>query len=190
MLIAAVVLLSTTVIAQETLISGEMESGGFGGPVVKLGTVNGESGIFVGGRGGWIVNHTFVLGGGGYGLVNRINARRPSRNGFQYFQMGYGGLEVEYISEWEKLIHLSLQVLVGGGGVYYSGAENGMAHNQEQDAFFVLEPAVHANLNVTSRFVVSLGMSYRYISGVTHPATSNADLGGLNTVLTFRFGKF
>ena len=26
------------------------------------------------GRGGWIINHTFVIGGGGYGLANNIRS--------------------------------------------------------------------------------------------------------------------
>jgi len=190
LVLALMTLVSATLIAQETLFTGELDSGGFGGPVVKVGTVNGETGLFVGGRGGWIINHSFIVGGGGYGLVNDIKARVPSREGLQYFQMGYGGLELEYISEWEKLIHLSLQALIGGGGVHYKHSGIGVNNNQEDDLFFFLEPAVHANLNVTGKFVVSLGISYRYISGVTLPATSNTDLGGPTAVLTFRFGKF
>ena len=30
-------------------------------------TLNGENAVLVGGRGGWIINHSFVLGGAGYG---------------------------------------------------------------------------------------------------------------------------
>lgn len=44
---------------EETLVAGELESGGFGGSVIKVGSFNGKTGILVGGRGGWIINHTF-----------------------------------------------------------------------------------------------------------------------------------
>ncbi|NIN69246.1 MAG: hypothetical protein GTO63_32105, partial [Anaerolineae bacterium] len=53
----------------ETLIEGDVRHGGFGGPVVKFTEVNNEFGVLVGGRGGWIINDSFVLGAGGYGLV-------------------------------------------------------------------------------------------------------------------------
>lgn len=71
-------IITLPVFAQEqTLIgSGEIENGGFGGPVVKVTSINGESAVFVGGRGGWIINHTFVLGGAGYGLVTNVNAKK------------------------------------------------------------------------------------------------------------------
>jgi len=52
----------------ETLFAGEVVHGGFGGPVLKASTVNGSPALFVGGRGGWIINHSFILGGGGDGL--------------------------------------------------------------------------------------------------------------------------
>jgi hypothetical protein len=51
----------------ETLFSGNVEHGGFGGPVVKFTQIKDEFGVLVGGRGGWIINHSFVLGAGGYG---------------------------------------------------------------------------------------------------------------------------
>ena len=65
----------TPVLAQEeTLISGQLEYGGYGGPVVKFTTINNDWEVMVGGRGGWIINHSFVLGGGGYGLVTDVEA--------------------------------------------------------------------------------------------------------------------
>jgi hypothetical protein len=51
----------------ETLFDGEVSHGGFGGPVVKFSEIAGSAGVWVGGRGGWIINlselHTISLGG-------------------------------------------------------------------------------------------------------------------------------
>jgi hypothetical protein len=58
------------------------------------------------------------------------------------------------------------------------------------DDVVVLEPAVQANLNITKFFRISAGASYRYVSGVTSPATTNKKLSGPGAVLTLRFGKF
>ena len=57
-----------------TLLQGDIEHGGYGGPVLKVGQINGETKIFMGGQGGWIINNTFVLGGGGWGLVSDQDA--------------------------------------------------------------------------------------------------------------------
>jgi hypothetical protein len=58
---------------EQTLVgNGEISNGGFGGPVIKYTQIKNEPAILVGGRGGWIINHTFVIGGGGYGLANQI----------------------------------------------------------------------------------------------------------------------
>lgn len=174
---------------EETLISGEIKSGGFGGPVLKVTSINGESAFLVGGRGGWIVNHSFIIGGGGYGLVTNVNAKTPSIFGERYLNFGYGGLELEYVPASNDLIHASFMTLIGGGGIGYRDADFNVRHNST-DAFFVLEPAANMTLNVTRYFRISAGFSYRYISGVETSASTSKDLSGPSGILTFRFGEF
>lgn len=188
-----VFLISITVFAQEqTLISGDIESGGFGGPALKITTINGENAIMVGGRGGWIINHCFVIGGAGYGLVNNVNANTPDTSrGLASIEMGYGGLDLEYIASSDDLLHLSIQLLIGGGGVGYKDDNDDMFNNHHKtNSFFVLEPSVQANLNVTHFFRIAAGVSYRYVSGLTSVVSTNADLSGPSANLTFKFGKF
>ena len=193
--IVLLLLLGTaSVIAQEeeTLISSKIESGGFGGPVLKIGSINGQTGILVGGRGGWIINHTYIIGGGGYSLANDIKARILGPNGERYLSFGYGGLELEYISGSDRLIHYSVMALVGAGGLSWQD-KNPNLHadlNSENDTFFIFEPGVNVTMNVTSYFRISGGVSYRFISGTQSSAASNADLSGPTGVLTFHFGKF
>ncbi len=176
---------------EETLINGQIENGGFGGPVLKVGSFNGETAILVGGRGGWIINHSFIIGGGGYGLANDVKARVPGPYGERYLNFGYGGLELEYISEPNRLINFSFQTLIGGGGLSWRDPDmRPEMRNSESDTFFIVEPGVNVTLNVTTYFRMSGGISYRYISGVQSPAASNPDLSGPSGVLTFRFGKF
>ena len=186
-----VIVFTFSAFAQEaTLINGEIESGGFGGPVLKVTTINGESSVMVGGRGGWIINHSFVLGGGGYGLVTDVKAK-VSDSIHQYIEMGYGGLELEYIASSNDLLHLSIGMLVGGGGIGYKYEDNNSfnsSHNK--NAFFVLEPNINANLNVTHFFRIAAGVSYRYVSGLKSAVSTNADLSGASANLTFKFGRF
>ncbi|OGU66848.1 MAG: hypothetical protein A3C56_12565 [Ignavibacteria bacterium RIFCSPHIGHO2_02_FULL_56_12] len=177
----------------ETLFAGEVVHGGFGGPVLKASTVNGSPALFVGGRGGWIINHSFILGGGGYGLVANVDARVPSVYGDRRLAFGYGGVEMEYVHDWDRLIHVSVMLLIGGGGVGYQASVDdprGSNYDHPMDEVFVLEPAVEAHLNVTEFFRLSAGVAYRYVNGVTTPTTSNASLSGGSAVMTFRFGEF
>jgi len=38
--------------------------------------------------------------------------------------MGYGGLEIEYIASSDDIIHISMGLLVGGGGIGYKLEDN------------------------------------------------------------------
>jgi hypothetical protein len=172
----------------ENLLEGSVESGGFGGPVLKITTINGATGVLVGGRGGWIINHAFVIGGGGYGLVNTVRAAAPGPNGEPYINFGYGGVELEYIVQSEKLIHWSVGVLVGGGGVGHRGEYN--TGDIDTKGFFVMEPWAEVHLNVVEFFRISAGASYRWVTGADSPVASDSKLCGVSGILTLRFGSF
>lgn len=178
----------------QTLIDGDVSHGGFGGPVVKIGDVAGSTGVWVGGRGGWIINldrnHSISLGGGGYGLAtdHLAPATRPDSDNL-YALNGYGGFEIEYTNNSVKLIHFTMSALIGGGGLrlrerHYEDV------NEDVDSYFVFEPGLHAELNVTKFFRIAAGASYRYTSGISRFGYSDSDFSGLQGVITLKFGKF
>ncbi len=179
---------------EETLMGkGEISNGGFGGPVIKYTQIYDKSAVLLGGRGGWIINHTFVIGGGGYGLVNHINADYIIDGNQALINFGYGGLELEYIILSDQMIHFSVYSLIGAGNVNFSDQSHGDwedGHNHGNDEFFVLEPAANVELNVISFFRINAGVSYRYISGVNYNVLQNSDLAGFSGVLTLKFGSF
>ncbi len=175
---------------EETLLGDkEITHTGFGGPVFKFSHVNKNFALFIGGRGGWIINHTFVIGGGGYGLVNNIPGNIKINGETPIMNFGYGGLELEYISDYKKLLHYTIQTLIGAGGVGYRTRDN-RQHHMHDNAFFVFEPAVHLNLNIAHFMRAGLGVSYRIILGVDYDELRNRDLSGYSANLTLKFGKF
>lgn len=181
-LLAIAVLLasaSPTLAQERTLIRGGFESGGFGAPVVKFSQLDGEFALFVGGRGGWIINHTFVVGGGGYGLVNDIDT---NDDGVRDLEFGYGGLELEYVNSSDELIHFTVYLLIGGGGL------SGTTVNEE--SVFVLEPALNGELNVTDYFRLHAGAGFRWVSGVDSPGLDSSDLSAFYAQVTLKFGTF
>jgi hypothetical protein len=161
----------------ETLIHDGFESSGYGAPVVKYSRVAGTDAFFVGGKGGWVINHSFVLGGAGYGLVS--NYQLPG----DVLSFGYGGAMLEYIADPDRLIHLSFDTVIGGGGV-------GPKHNSSPNAVFILEPEANVLVNISQGIHAGLGVSYRFTRGVHIADLTNSDLSGFGSSLFVQFGGF
>ncbi|GJQ61925.1 MAG: hypothetical protein SCALA702_09780 [Melioribacteraceae bacterium] len=178
---------------QETLLrDGHIEHGGFGGPVVKFAQVKGEFGLLVGGRGGWLINHSFVLGGGGYGLTNNIKTDININGSTRRVQYGYGGVYLAHFFDPYKIVHVNIGLLIGAGATNISDGDyfDNEGTFDNSDSFFALEPEVSLDLNVTSFFRVGAGISYLYVSGVDRYGLEDSDFSGPSLFLDFKFGKF
>ena len=174
----------------ETLFPKVLESGYFGGPVGKLTWVNHESAILVGVRGGWIVNHQFVIGGGAYYLIDDVLVEESAIVPVPKLLLAYAGPELEYVGRPTELVHYSLCALIGVGVVNYLDSEGGQAGDVKEDFCFALEPGVNLMLNFTRIFRIGAGISYRYVYGVNLEGLDNKDLRGPCARLTLKFGKF
>lgn len=181
---AAGLIFAPSVHAQaETLAAGGLESGGFGAGVVRFSGVADQFAVFAGGRGGWIINHTFILGGAGYGLASDVSIDGglipglPGRD----FEFGYGGVELTYVHASDKLIHFTVSALIGGGSITRLGVSDGV---------FVLEPFADVVLNVTNFFRLAAGGGYRFVSGVEGFGLSNGDMSQFFGELALKFGSF
>lgn len=184
--------------AVQTLIpSGEYESGGFGALVVKAGPFNNTTGIAMGGRGGWVLNRTFVIGGGGYGFTDGIHFNQPSADTGTAF--GYGGLEFEYLINSNRLLHFTVMTLIGAGGfsVYrrdYIGSVENRTNHLYSAACFVFEPAGNIEVNILRWLHLQLGVGYRFVTGIdaivgnTHYTNSSAS--GFFGQGTIKFGPY
>lgn len=177
---------------EETLLgSGKISNGGFGGPVVKFTSINKHFGVLVGGQGGWIINHTFVIGAGGYGLVNNIKIGNLLFGEQQLLNFGYGGVELHYINNSDRLVHYTVSLLIGGGGIGYRHPANWeWDWDTNTKSFFVMEPTVRVMLNVTSFFRIGLGGGYRLISGAELDDLKDSNISGPSAEIVLKFGKF
>lgn len=176
---------------EQTLLSGTITHGGFGGPEVKFTQFDQNFAVLVGGKGGWIINHQIIIGGGGYGLVNKIDAKVSINGEVPLLNFGYGGLILEYVQDWDKLFHYTFSALIGGGGISYRHRDNSnTGNNFMSNNFFVVEPAANGEANIASFFRINLGVSYRWLSNVDLNGFNSDKLGGLTANLTFKFGSF
>lgn len=174
--------------------------GGYGGPRVAFSDFNGKDIWLVGGRGGAIFNHSFVIGGAGYGIVNSPRFSNISYDGIDYpvayLEGGYGGMHLEYILMPNKVVHLSFPLLVGAGGLMYSetsSAASGGNYTEDiivNTAFFVVEPGVELELNIVRFMRISAGIAYRYAHNLDLPNTPTSAFNSLSGTISLKFGKF
>jgi hypothetical protein len=190
------VFLPAAVFAQEpqTLIDSEVRHGGFGAPVFGITSINGEVAYFRGTRGAWVINfeetHTINLGLALYRTATNFEPVNWTAEDIPEPEMrtNYGGFEIEYVNQSDRLYHWSVQTLIGSGTVRYSGRD--IELDNRSDSYFVIQPGVNMNLNITRWFRLSGGLGYRFTSGVNLEGTSNSDLSGLTSFFALRFGKF
>lgn len=197
--IIALFLIATSIYAQEaTLFDGKIDNGGFGGVIVSGTAIDGKAALLVGGGGGWIINHTFIIGGAGMGLANDIEANYNDSTGNPLMlNMGYGGLMLGYIYNSDAVVHFTGGFLVGGGGIsfregnwYDHEFDNSYDNRFGNDVYLVIEPQISVELNLTSWFRLTGGGSYRFISSADYHGLTNSDLAGPSGTIMFKFGKF
>lgn len=207
-ILLSLIFLSASIFAvaeeQETLFgNGDVTWGGYGAAETKFSTVNSQMALLIGGRGGVIINHSFTLGIAGYGLVtsHRIENYKVSdpywTDSIPYLRVGYGGLHLGLAIEPSRLVHITGGLLIGAGGAAYTREYSynhwGNDYNiksYNSSAFFVLEPQIGVELNLTNFMRIEASGTYRYVSGLDLPATKNGDIGGPSGTLSIKFGKF
>lgn len=191
----------TTYAQQETLLTGDIHHGGYGGPALKFTSINGEFGMFVGGRGAYVLNKAFSIGFGGYGLVTDLDydlAGLTNPDDKPRLVFGYGGLELGAILHSDRVVHFTFTTLIGGGALHYQRDDFWRSDDwddfwdtvKNNDVVFVIEPEAGVELNVASYMRVNLGVSYRFVTGVDISSLTSSDLDGLTGTLTFKFGAF
>lgn len=195
-LILLLFLTAPPVWGQAAFESERVTHGGFFGPVVKFSSMNGENAQLWGVRGGWILNlergHTFVFGGGAYGVVNDVAASGVTSGGEPVLLgVDYGGLEAAYVNRVFRWVHVSAQTLIGMGGIdYRDGEDDFLAENEKGDGFVVVEPGLHVTLNVASFLRLGGGVSYRLVHGVRLSGARDDDLSGVTGVVALQLGSF
>ena len=159
----------------ETLVPSDFDNGFVVAFEDKLSTLDGNFANFAGLHGGWLIDHSFLIGMAGYGTTD-------SHRGFE---MAYGGLVLEYFFNPNKLFNYSIRGLIGGGGVDNHG---NWPHGPgfDVDGLFVAEPEARVTLNVLKPFRIGFGLGYRFVGG------DSRDLGlsGPTFSFSFKFGIF
>jgi hypothetical protein len=193
-MIVMLMFLSTGIVAQQqdstqTLFRSEIKVSELWAPAVKFNSIQGDIGTLIGFYGGAVFNRTFLLG-----ITGGVNLGHPSVN------YGYFGAIGQFILNPSKLVHFSGQLeLAYGSTKDYQNPKSGLLDNFwniSGASFFMMEPGVNIELNLSKKLTLVAGISYRYVSGlnensenvsITH--VTNKDLSGVNFVIALKFGK-
>lgn len=195
--------------------AGKMANGGYGSFSFGWTQIDGKDAIILGGRAAWIANHRFALGLAGKGFFNNFDSNRYYDTGYnpnydpEYsLAGGYGGIFFEPIVAPMSPVHVSFPILIGAGGVTATPANwNSVDYYDNYyynaDAFFVFEPGVDVEFNITKFFRIALGGSYRFTSDIylQHKYLNDLDetvyvnipkdaMRGFNLDISFKFGWF
>jgi hypothetical protein len=184
-----VLVLAVSLTAQEeTLVGKEIHSGGYFGPVWKLTSINSQTTSLSGGRAGWLINHKFGIGGAGYGTITDVKSGFNLDTRPLYIELEYGGLELEYIHQSDKMLHWTALVFFGNGTVKLR--QHSPDNEVQSDRIYVVEPSLNADVNLVKWFRLGFGASYRYVIGLDLPPLAQSDAGGFAGLICLKFGSF
>lgn len=188
----------------QTLFGDDIEYGGYGALSMGYTNVGDYNAILLGIQGAWIIGHGVGIGLAGRGFISETTSYN-SDNDWSMLGGGYGGIYIEPIFLGKQPIHFTTPVIVGLGGISYSNSIlNDFDYYEEAyewDNFFVVEPGVEVEMNITRFFRIAAGASYRFTSDVelsySSPVSSVPesvdvldDLDGFSYKLCFKFGRF
>jgi len=188
----------------ETLFNRDQNitHGGYAGLEFGYTPVAGRSSFLAGFHTAWIVDHTLEIGINAKGFVTNPLPDLLLDNMNYMYTGGYGGLHIAANIMGNKPINVSFPILLGAGGIsYIRTGYNGYYdefYPESHYAYFVVEPGIDLQLNVSRFFRVAAGVSYRYTSDIylvysdasADPIADPSMLRGLNASIKLKFGKF
>lgn len=186
----------------QTLFGNNMSNGGYGSFSLGFTQVGKYQAFYSGIKGAWVIGHGFALGIAGNAFATELNADIIPENEYNIVGGGYGGLLLEPIIWGNKPVHFSIPIIIGAGAVAFETGyyDQNYMNPYDFDQYFVLEPGLEVELNITRFFRIGVGGSYRFTTDVdlTYTNTSQIeqqilsgnDLNKFNTYISFKFGRF
>lgn len=163
----------------ETLFgkSGLRISGVWGDVALGVNGFNDESTGFRSSGFGLEFNKLLVAGFGNY----RTSGSGKARNGQTVdFDLDYGGFLLGCTPVSHKVLHPRFSFMMGSGKV--------KVDDEKDDAVFVVQPGIGAEVNVFRWFRIGVEGGYRFVSDASAGSPGNEDLSGLFGQVAFRFG--
>ncbi len=184
----------------KSLLGKENDINGFGAMDIKVGDFINERALLMGAYGGFIINRRYLFGVAGYGILTNVEFEGsvPGETEIKPLNLhgGYGGVLIGLTIAPRELIHLSIPIVLGAGAFEVADEDffvNNPADSEftvENSTFFIVEPGLELEFNITKYFRLGAGATYRHIAGTELANVKDEDLSGFSGMLSFRFGRF
>lgn len=182
---------STSAAAEETktILGPDTDMSFVWGVDVKVNSIQEQTGTLLEIYGGTRIGRSTVVA-----LAGGLNVSHPDVN------YGYLGLLGQYTFKPEEAIHYGGQLLVGTGTTRdYEEEKSSLFDNYGNISgprFFLIEPAVSVEANLTASTKLILSLGYRIVTGldedhelISTTRVTSDDLSGLNLMLGVQFGS-
>ncbi|MFZ2285952.1 MAG: hypothetical protein WAV93_03105 [Bacteroidales bacterium] len=164
----------------QTLFSKNTKPGYWGSPGLKSSSVQDKLGSLIELQGGLLMNSSIRAG-----LAGGVKFGPPEVN------YGHVGLIGQYADQPNKMVHFAGQVFVTYGSTKdYESEKSSLFDNFRNiygEGFYLIEPGSDIEVNLTERLRLSLGVSYRFVTGLDDESTfvsythvTNGEMSGLN----------
>lgn len=189
---------------KHTLLSNRPLTGGGLSFTGKGGEIANQEALWLGGEVYTVFDHNLNIGVAGYGLANTVRSLNMDEDENQlYFQSGYGGIFIEPSLFENRVLNISFPVVLGAGGIAETRVRGAITELEEvngfeleeddlytTDLFWVVEPGMALNLNISRWMKLSAGVTYRYAYDLELPQTKSTVLDGFNGNVSLKLGWF
>ena len=185
-----------------TLFNEDSFKGGYGAFDVRYGMLDDRDAVVIGGKGVWLLNHSFGIGAAGYGFITDFD-QEVNLDLHHNLQGGYGGLYFEPIIAPKSPVHFSVPLFFGVGGVAYTTVDkydndhwgndwddDDDYYVEDWDAFFIFKPGVEVEMNVLKFFRLGFGGYYNFTTDIDVMETKKDAIQGWEAGISLKFGVF
>jgi hypothetical protein len=158
------------------------------------GEIEGKSTYLVGGKIAYVANKQFEIGFAGVGFYSDQKSQGIFLSEGMYG--GYAGLHLEPIFFGKHKFNLAIPILIGGGAVgYIDQSINDFIEFEDIDIeewgeYFVFEPGLSLQYNISRFIQVEAGIKYRLSSNLNLYPGSIKNINGISGGIGVKFGVF
>lgn len=149
-----------------------------------------------------VFGHRITIGFFGFGKTNRVQSDFVDVQGFRhYYELGMGGIKLERTFFTNSVIHFTVPVNVGVGGMslsrrsiydyeMYDNPDNWGNALYDFDTFVFIEPGVNLELNLFKHLRLAGGVGYFFTDEMRLAGTGAKPLNNFTGNVSLRLGWF
>jgi hypothetical protein len=166
----------------------EMHVGGYGGPLLIMTAIASDPAFLGGARGALLLDGRLSIGGGGFGLINPIEAPSPTRGQDPRIGFGAGGLWAQYVWAPDWRVQPTTGLMVGAGSL--SHQTHSFSSSYTSSSFFFVMPEAGIEIQLVKVVRVGVDANYRFVGGFDLPGFGNRDVNGPGLMVHAKLGVF